>query len=416
MTKQNIVLSDKKKNAGFFYGYVILVASFFILVILGGITSSFGVFLKPVLTEFGWSRAAISSAYSLNMIIFGIVGIVAGRISDRFNPRVSLTIGGLFTGLGFLLMSQVGEIWQIYLFYGVLSGIGIGFIAIPLLSLVARWFVKGRGLASGIIVAGSGLGTIIIPPLANLIISNYSWRTAYLVIGSGALVLLIISAQLLRRAPGHSPLTPESREFKTVSLNLQTRGISLRDAIRTPTLWTIMVMGLFFFFGVQVVIVHIAAHATDIGVSSAAAAMILSVIGLVSIAGTLGAGFLGDRVGTRKVIIIIFVLLTLSYLGFRLSGELWMLYLCGAFFGLGFGGFGAVQSPLTAEFFGLRAHGAIFSLFMFAQNIGGAAGPLVAGSIFDISGNYQWAFVLCLILSVAGLILSMLLKPAVIKT
>jgi MFS family permease len=85
-----------------------------------------------------------------------------------------------------------------------------------------------------------------------------------------------------------------------------------------------------------------------------------------------------------------------------------MLYLCGALFGLGFGGFGAVQSPLTAEFFGLRAHGAIFSLFMFAQNIGGAAGPLAAGSIFDISGNYQWAFVLCTILSVAGLILSML--------
>ena len=236
MTNQNISLSEDKKNAGFFYGYIILVASFFILVILGGITSSFGVFLKPVLNEFGWSRAAISSAYSLNMIIFGVVGIVAGRISDRFNPRVSLTIGGLFTGLGFLLMSQVSTIWQIYVFYGVLSGIGIGFIAIPLLSLVARWFVKGRGLASGIIVAGSGLGTVIIPPLANLIISNYSWQTAYLVLGAAALVLLIVFAQLLRRAPGHSPMTNESNVKKGDSQNLQTRGVSLRDALRTPNL------------------------------------------------------------------------------------------------------------------------------------------------------------------------------------
>jgi hypothetical protein len=147
-------------------------------------------------------------------------------------------------------------------------------------------------LASGIIVTGAGLGTVIIPPLANLIISNYSWQTSI----SGYWFDCFNYCYRLRSAAGdvlgHSSVTNESRVRKTDGLNLQTRGVSLGDAIRTPTLWTIMVMGLFFFFGIQVVMVHIAAHATDIGISSAAAAVILSVIGFVSIGGTLGAGFL----------------------------------------------------------------------------------------------------------------------------
>jgi OFA family oxalate/formate antiporter-like MFS transporter len=194
MTDQDILLSGEKKKPGFFYSYIILIASFFILIVLGGITSSFGVFLKPLITEFGWSRAAISSAFSLTWILFGVVGIVAGRISDRFNPRISLSIGGLSLGLGYILMSKVGAIWQIYLFYSVLVSIGIGFIAIPLLSMVARWFVKGRGQASGIVMSGTGVGTVIVPPLSNLLISSYGWRTAYVVLGLVALVIIIVFA------------------------------------------------------------------------------------------------------------------------------------------------------------------------------------------------------------------------------
>jgi MFS family permease len=211
-------------------------------------------------------------------------------------------------------------------------------------------------------------------------------------------------------------LTDEANVKETNSLNLQTRGLPLREAMGTLSLWIIMMMGLFYSFAVQTVPVHIPAYATDIGFSSTVAATILSVIGFVSIAGTVGGGILGDKIGTRKAVMIIFILVSLSFLGFRLSGDLWMLYLCAVFFGLGFGGFGALQSPLTADYFGLRAHGVIFSLFIFAQNIGGAAGPLVAGKIFDISGSYQWAFLLCFIISIAGLILCMLLKPALRKT
>jgi predicted MFS family arabinose efflux permease len=191
--------------------------------------------------------------------------------------------------------------------YGVLASIGIGFVPIPLLSLVARWFVKGRGLASGVVVAGSGLGMAVVPPLANLIISDYSWRTAYLVLGAVALVVIIAFAQLLRRAPGQSSSAEQEDNRKTDSSNLQTQGLTLREAAGTMSLWNILVMGFFFFFGIQTILVHIPAHATDIGFSSATAASILSVIGFVNIGGTLAGGILGDKIGARETLIIIFI-------------------------------------------------------------------------------------------------------------
>jgi MFS transporter, OFA family, oxalate/formate antiporter len=402
--------SNQGKQSGFFYGYIILIASFLILFIVGGTIISFGVFLKPVLNEFGWSRAIFSGANSINLILGGVFGILAGRIGDRFGPRLALTIGGLFMGLGFLLMSQVQTVWQIYFFYGVLLSLGTGFVPIPVLSLLARWFIKGRGLATGIAMSGVGVGIVIVPPLADLCISTYSWQTCYMVFGFTSLILIIALAQLLKQAPGQSNQTDNSKTGEMKHLNLQVQGYSLRGAMGTLTFWMIIVIGFLFFYSAQSIMVHIAAHATDIGFSSVAAAAILSVIGFVNIAGTVGGGILADKISSRNTLTIIFALATLSYIGFRFSGELWMLYLCAAFFGLSYGGFTAIQSPLMADFFGLKNLGVIFSFFMLAQNIGGGAGSLLAGSIYDKTGNYAWAFNLCALLSAVGLILSLLLS------
>jgi MFS transporter, OFA family, oxalate/formate antiporter len=408
---RSVLESNQNEKSRFFYGYIILAASFLILFIVGGTIISFGVFLKPVLNEFGWSRAIFSGANSLNLVLGGVFGILAGRIGDRFGPRLAVTIGGLFMALGFLLMSQVQTVWQIYFFYGVLLSIGTGFIPIPVLSLLARWFIKGRGLATGIAMSGVGVGIVIVPPLADLCISTYSWQTCYLVFGFSSLILIIVLAQFLKRATGHSwEATNKGKIKKTDIPNLQVQGYSLRGAMGTLTFWMIIVIGFLFFYSAQSIMVRIAAHATDIGISSVAAAAILSVIGFVNIVGTVGGGILADKISTRKTLTIIFALATLSYIGFRFSGELWMLYLCAALFGLSYGGFTAIQSPLMADFFGLKNLGVIFSFFMLAQNIGGGAGSLLAGGIYDKTGNYAWAFNLCALLSAASLVLSLLLS------
>jgi MFS family permease len=411
VTNDKILSSKETKKTEFFYGYVVIIASFLILLIIAGAQYSFGVFFKPVLTEFGWSRAATSGAYSLNMILMGGSGIFAGRLCDRIGPKLVLTAGGLLIGTGYLLMSQVNAIWQIYFFFGVLISAGMGCMAVPLFSVVAKWFTRGRGLASGIVASGMGIGITVLPPLANFLISRYNWRTSYLVLGFAALIIIVTMSQFLKRPLNQSKLIfQDVNAAKTDSPNMRVQGASLSNAIRTRQFWIVNMISLIFLFGVQTVLVHIVAHATDIGISAAAAAVILSVVGFASIVGNVGLGSFGDRFGNRSILVIIFILISLAFFWLIVSSEIWMLYLFAAVYGLGYGGFMTVQSPLVAELFGLKSHGAIFGLIMFATNIGGALGSFFGGFIFDISNSYSWAFIVCALLSAASLILTILLK------
>lgn len=413
MTNHRLSPSDAAKQPRFFYGYVIVLGSFIILLIAWGAQYSFGVFFKPIMNEFGWTRAATSGAYSLGMVLYGGFGIFSGRLSDRFGPRLVVTVSGLLTGLGLSLMSQISSIWQIYLFYGVLVNAGIAGTVVPLLSTVARWFVNRRGMASGIAMSGIGAGTAIMPPLANQLISNYSWRTSYVVVGSIVMAVTVIIAQFLRRDPSQMGLLAYNGDsVDTDSLNSGIHEFSLQEAIRTRQFWIIFVMFFCGAFGIQTVIVHIVNHATDIGISAATAATILSVVGVVGIGGRIGMGSIADRIGSRRAMIIVLTLMSASFLWLLSANELWMLYLFASAFAVAYGGHSALLSPIAAEFFGLRAHGMVFGLILFAVAIAEATGSLVSGRIFDISGSYYWAFILCAILGVAGAVLSILLKAA----
>ena len=139
----------EKVKPKFFYGYVVVLASFFILLITWGTIYTFGVFLKPLLAEFGWTRAETSGAYSLYMVLHGVLYIVTGRLNDRFGPRMLMTACGLLLGLGYFLMAYISAIWHLYLFYGVIIGIAMSAGFVPLVSTIVRWFVKRRALMTG---------------------------------------------------------------------------------------------------------------------------------------------------------------------------------------------------------------------------------------------------------------------------
>ena len=156
----------------FFYGYVVVAVAFIIMTATIGTYYSFGIFFKPMSADFGWNRALTSGAFSLSWLVTGFLTIAIGWLNDRFGPRPVMTLCGLLAGIGFLLMSQVNTIWQLYAFYGVLIGAGLS-VFVPLLSTVARWFVKRRTLMSGIVVCGIGVGSLAIPPLANWLIQTY---------------------------------------------------------------------------------------------------------------------------------------------------------------------------------------------------------------------------------------------------
>lgn len=284
---------------------------------------------------------------------------------------------------------------------------------VPLLSTVARWFAKRRGLASGIAASGMGVGAVIMPPLSNQLISSYSWRTSYLIIGLIVLTMTITIAQFLKRNPrqmGLQSYYTDAEKIENPYFKIQ--GSSVQNAIRTKQFWIICILFLSGNFCVQTVLVHIVPHATDIGISAIAAATIVSAIGVTSIGGKVGLGSAIDRIGSKRVEIIVFVLVPISFLWLLVANELWMLYLFALVFGVAYGGFSAVMSPILADFFGLRLLGTIFGLAMFASQTGGAIGSLIAGHIYDINKSYFGAFILCVILGILGLILSILLKGA----
>ncbi len=408
-------IPQRKKNRRIYYGYFIVIACFLIMVLVYGSQASFGVFFKPMLNEFGWTRASTAGPFALNMIISGLLSILTGKLSRRFGPRLVVTSGGIILGLGYILMSDVHNLVQLYLFYGVLTAIGASAMYVPLVSTVARWFEKRRGLMSGIGISGLGFGIGIIPAFASQLIISFSWQTSLLILGAVNLILITLFAQILRSGPETNSLSSSGNNEKPRLGHLvSTKEFSFREALKTSQFWMIFIAWLFYGFYFQVGVVHIVPYATDIGMTTLAAATILTTIGLVGTGGRISLGWIGDILGNKTTVFAGFTLTGIAFLGLSISGSIWMLYIFAVIFGL-LSGVGILLIPIVAEYFGFKELGAIAGAFVFANNIGGAIGPPLAGAIFDTTSTYLAAFLICAISGVAAGLIIWFLKP-VLKT
>ena len=400
------------KKRGFFYGYIIVLASFFSTAVMWGTLYSFGIFFEPVLTEFGWTRAATSAAYSFCILLSAFVSIVTGRLTDRFGPRLVMTVCGLSLGLGYLLMSLVSAIWQLYVFYGLLIGIGMSGAYVPLLSTVGRWFRSKRGMMTGLASAGVGVGAIIIPPMVGWLISVYQWRTSYIIIGIIALVLVILAAQFLKRDPSQLGQLPYGAgEAKESKLNSEAGSFSFQEAMHTRQFWLLCALFACNLLPLSAVVVHIVIHATGLGIFAASAAYIMAFMGGGGIIGRIVLAGVGDRLGNKSAMIIGFIVMAAALLWVMVTKEMWTLYLFGAAFGFASHGLIAVMPPMIAELFGLGSLGVLLGIVNAGGAIGEGTGPVLAGRIFDITGSYQWAFLICAALSIIAIILASLLRP-----
>ena len=393
------------------YGYVIVAVTFVIMVLSWGIYIVFGVFFDPLLEEFGWTRAQISGAYSLSSIVGGVLGIVMGGLSDRFGPRLVVTACGIVLGLGYLLMSQLQSLWQLYLFYGVIAGVGMSGLWIPLLSPIVRWFTGKRSLMTGIVVSGLTVGQLIAPLVISRMIAAYDWRRTYFILGIFVIVMIVILAQFLRRDPGKTSLLTAGKKEKP-GYESGGKDYVIREAVRTPQFWLTTVIFFCVGFAAFAITVHLVPHAILLGISDATAASILAVSGGIGILGNFGlGGLVGDRIGNRKAFLIGTLLMAASLFWLALAGEVWMLFLFAVVFGIALGGTGTSESPLVARLFGLSSHGLIYGVVGLSFTVGGAVGPITAGYLCDIMGNYQAAFLLSGALAVLGLVLLIFLRP-----
>ncbi len=403
---------DKTPQGQFLYGYVIAASCFAIQAVGIGTYFSYGVLFNPLISEFGWSRAAVAGASSLAFLLMGFLGIGVGRLNDRIGPRKLMTVTGVFFGLGYLLMFRLDAIWQLYVFFGIVFGIGLSSIDVIALTTIARWFVRKRGFVTGIVKVGTGAGQMTIPFLANILIIRYGWRHSCVIIGAAVLAILVSIAQLMRRDPGLMGLSPDGDAQGSAGSSLSAaEGLTLREALRTRQFWTLCAAFLAIVFCLMIVIVHIVPFARDIGVSPTIAAGILSTIGGVSMAGRFISGIAIDRIGSKRVMLFCFILLIAALLWLQMAKALWMLYFFAVIYGVAHGGFFTTFSPVVAEFFGIKSHGALFGFAMFNGTFGGAIGPFLAGYIFDITAGYVLAIWMCMLVAALGFVLISLLKP-----
>ncbi len=368
---------------------------------------TFGVFLEPLQTHFGWDRGPLSLAPSISFVVAGVLAIGTGKLSDRYGPRVLVSAGGLMMGAGFVLMSQISQLRDAYVFWGLFMGLAFGCFISPLISTIPRWFVQKRGMAVSIQTTGFGIGAVISPLLAQTLISSYGWQRAFVILGVIAWAAIIPLAQLIRRSPADMGQRPYGdHEEEPAGAEVAGEGLSLAQAVRGSRFWITGAIWFLWFFSLQAIAVHIVPHATDIGISKVAAASILSLIAGFSIVSRASMGVLSDKLGARKALVLCLVLATLALVWLIFAREMWAFYLFAIAFGLAYGGVIPLASLVPAELFGTKSLGAIIGALMLYSTIGGAGGSPFAGYVFDANLSYQSVFPILAVICFIALLLA----------
>ena len=401
----------------FFYGYVVAASGFAIWMIAFGISGTFGIFYKPMMADFGWNREDTVSAYSICTFMMAILSMITGWLSDKLGPRVVIILFGSFFGISFLLMSQINSLWQFYVTYGIIASIGLSVTTAPIMSTLARWFLRRRGLMTGIVQTGLGLGGLIFVPITGWLILKYGWRTTCCVLGVIALAGFIISGLLMKRDPqdvgqfidGAANL--DDSRLKPDQQKLTVANLSIGKIIFTRSFW--LIAGLYAIFGFcrSTFLVHTAAHVQDKGFSLLDASNVTAVLMISSIIGRIGMGKMADVIGSRLAFMISYAATTISLIWILITGELWGLYLFALVFGFGWGAQAVLRFSITAETFGLLSLGLIMGMLSIGEAFAAALGSYFAGLIFDIVGGYRPAFWTGILLSILGIFIAGIFKP-----
>lgn len=403
----------KNRERTFSYGAVIIASCFLLQAVGLGNYIGFGVFINPLISEFGWSRAALSGATSIALLLSGVLSVVVGRISDRIGPRLIVLSCAVFFGVGHMLMSRVSTVWQLYIVYGLIIGTGLSCVDVIALSTTAQWFAERRGAVTGLVKVGAGFGHLTIPMLATILTTRHGWRVSFISLGAGSFLAFLIIGLLLRRAPcGAKRAETDKTKGVPEPKNQTGKSLSFKEAVRTKAFWIICIANLMSIYCLMSVMLHIVPHARSMTESPTLAAGILSTIGFVSMGGRLLTGLIIDRIGSKRTTMLCFILLAIVLLWLQIADAPWMLYLFAAVYGVAHGGLFTILSPIVADFFGVKSHGALFGIVVFFGTVGGALGPIVTGSIFDAAGSYHTAFWICTGVSLLGLSLIATLKPA----
>jgi MFS family permease len=400
-----------------FYGWVVVGAGFIVGLTTYGVRYSFGVFFKSIESEFYLTRTAVSGIFSLHMVVASVCSVLGGWALDKYGPRKLMFLMGIFAGLSLFLTSKAGTWWHLYLSYSLLLGFGTGPVFTAVNATVSRWFDKKRGFALGISGGGNAAGTLVMAPFTSYLISTFDWRTAFVVLAGIALLVVSSLSFLLIKRPGDIGLLPDGIRPESARQDIHegngrthADGLSLTEALRTGNFWYLGLIWLLLSSSVHLVLTHIVPHAIDLGITPMNAALIISLAGGSSIFGRVLVGRLSDTVGRKLPALICAVLQSVSLLGLLWVRELGMFYLVAIAIGLSWGGLSSQVTVLISDVFGVRSIGVLMGIIGVGWTLGAAIGPAVGGLVFDSTGNYGTAFLICAVTMVLATLFVALIR------
>jgi MFS family permease len=373
------------------YAWVMVWATFVCLALIFGVSYAFAAFFESFAAEFSAKRADVSWIFGLSGFVYFVFGAGGGMLADRFGPRIVCSAGMALMAMGLLATSWATSLWAVYLSYGLLVGLGIALVYTPSIASVQPWFTTRRGLAGGIASSGVGAGTLLVPVLVAMAIGPMPWREAMQLLALVVLLLGLLAAGLLRRAPGVQATSGASGGSSS--------GLSLRETLRTPTfrwlyLATVLASPVMF-----IPFAHVSASARDLGLGEAFAVGLVGLIGVGSLVGRFAIGWLADRLGRAQTLVLMQLSMGASYLLWGAAGGQGLLVVFALWFGLSYGSIVSLLPAICMDYFGGKSVASVVGTLYSGAAFGNLLGPVLAGAVFDVSGHYLGVMAVCGVLS-----------------
>lgn len=400
-----------------YYGWTVARAAFSILAVTYGLQYTFGVLLPEIEASTGWSRTRLSGLYSLYLLVYSLLGAVTGRLSDRLGPRRVITVGGVCFALGWASLAVVEELWQVVVGFCVVAAIGMSASFVPCSATVIKWFSVRRGTALSLAISGAGLGGLVFPPLTTLAVAVVGWRATLLGMSVIALVWLLIAARWMVASPEAAgiPIEGELGRHARPDRGPVTRSegtepsLTLSAAVHTGAFWIISFLFMATWLVVFVPIVHLAPFVTSIGGTATGASVALSAIGLGGLIGRVLSGPAADRMGELPVLISMLLVEIGCYSVFASTTDLSVITIAAVAFGAAYGATVTLFSAVVGARFGRLHAGSIVGAIFIGAATSSAAGPLIAGILFDSTGGYTTTFAIGAMANVVALVLAVAL-------